>query len=137
MVNIDDHEDPVQPATDERFYTLTEDDRKFLLPRVRNLIHCHHGKLNAITADEMAHLLNVRERKVRVALLYLLVEERIPIGSSVGAPKGYYVIESRMEADENLATLDSRMHETRLRRKAIDEIAAAHFGRVFQPAMHL
>lgn len=77
----------------------------------------HEGKANAITAKELARIFDMKnDRKVRACIAELIEKDGIPVASLIDPPYGYYIIESRREAEDYMRTLRNRIKETCVRR---------------------
>lgn len=84
----------------------------------------HRGHQNAITARELADYMEIPERKVRL-IIRELIADGVPIASSTENMKGYFIIETRAEADTYAQSLRNRLIEDALRRRDFRR-AAAH-----------
>lgn len=80
------------------------------------LYQLSHGKSKAVTGKLLAKRLGQKDdRTIRLAIREL-IHDGVAVASSVGGPPGFYLIESREEAEEYMAALKSRLVEDALRR---------------------
>jgi len=78
-----------------------------------------YGKENAITGVRLAVRLGYHsDREVRLAIRELIANG-VPVASSVKPPYGYFIINTREEAEEYLAALRRRLIQDALRRRDI------------------
>jgi len=72
---------------------------------VLGIVRHHSGKGNAIQVRAIADLTGIAPRVVRDIVKTLIEHHHIRIGSSLGHPSGYYMIETDEEAAQNEKTL--------------------------------
>jgi len=73
--------------------------------QVLGLIRGRVGRSTAISVSAIAGLTSIPARTVRDIVKGLIEKHHIRIGSSLGNPPGYYMIETKEEADQNERTL--------------------------------
>lgn len=84
---------------------------------IRSVLLTHVGKTRAITGRELASIVGERDdRQVRLVIREL-IGKGLPIASSTEAPQGYFVVDTRQEADDYAASIRSRLIENALRRR--------------------
>ena len=87
---------------------------------VRSIILEHQGKENAIKGELIAHMIGMDYKDVRETIRELILEDRIPIGSTCrGKNRGYYLIIRPEEAEEVCASLRRRALSILQRRSVI------------------
>lgn len=75
------------------------------------------GHANAIKGSLIAKRLGFKnDRAVRIAIREL-ISDGVPVASSVNPPYGYYIVETKQEAEEYLAVLKGRLVEDAYRRR--------------------
>lgn len=86
-----------------------------LKAQVRGLLR--HGKKNARKGKDFARLLGFKDdRQVRLALREL-IEDGVPIASSIRPPLGYFIATSMDEASDYMKVLKSRLVNDAYRRR--------------------
>lgn len=60
----------------------------------------HVGRARAISRDDLAEATQLADREMRDVLASLTAAHNVPIGSSLSAPAGYFIIATRGEAAE-------------------------------------
>lgn len=89
----------------------------------------HRGRLNALPGRLLAQRLGFRDdRQIRLAIRELIAEG-YPIASSVSPPMGFFIAESKKEAEQYLSDLKGRLVEDAYRRRDFKIAARA----VLQP----
>ena len=73
--------------------------------QVLGLIRVRVGRSMAISVSTIAGLTSIPPRTVRDIVKGLIEKHHIRIGSSLGSPPGYYMIENMEEAEQNERTL--------------------------------
>ena len=73
--------------------------------QVLGLIRGRVGRRNAISVNAITELTTIPPRTVRDITKQLIEKHHIRIGSSLGNPAGYYIIETDEEAEQNERTL--------------------------------
>ena len=77
------------------------------------------GKSKAITGSLIANRLGMRnDRSIRLAIREL-IRDGIPIASSVKPPLGFFIAETKEEAEDYMSVLKGRLIEDALRRRDI------------------
>lgn len=74
------------------------------------------GRPNAITSQELAHRLDTDERSIRL-LIRDMIADGVPVASSNAKPMGFFIAETREEAEQYMGTLKSRLVEDAYRRR--------------------
>jgi len=115
--------------------TLTVAEERDLPTEIMAILERHKGIGNAITGIQIARRFGYcNDHKVRLAIQQLIADGK-PIAASVSEPVGYYLVQTRAEAEAYEAVLHSRAIKTfeRLRdfRRAIEET----FGVPYQPVL--
>ena len=107
---------------------LSTDERAFVA-RVLAALQAHRGKSNAINARKLAHDIGHKnDRMVRRAIL-LLIERGHPIASSTDKNGGgYFLAETKEEAQHYLNALASRARENYARHRFFAIASRAVFG---------
>ena len=72
---------------------------------VLGLIRVRVGRSMALSVNTIAGLTSIPARTVRDIVKGLIEKHHVRIGSSLGNPPGYYMIENKEEADQNERTL--------------------------------
>ena len=88
--------------------------------RIRAVLNQHIGSANSITNAELARLVSIDRRKVRLLIKDMIETHGIIICSSVRQPCGYFMPESHEEVATYKRQLISRMVELNRRVTAID-----------------
>ena len=88
------------------------------------------GKKSAVTAEWLSNMLGLRDgitsEVLRLNLVKPMIEEDlIPIGS---CPKGYYIIETKEELNENFEDLANRIRGMQNRRRGLQAAWDKHQG---------
>ncbi len=87
----------------------------------------HLGRVFAIKGKLIAERLGFKnDRAVRIAIREL-INDGVPIASSVIEPQGYYIVENYQEALEYMAVLRGRLIEDALRRRDFKLSAFRYF----------
>lgn len=114
-------------------YTLTRIEEKDLPDRIMAILSEHRGSGNAITGLRIAKRLGYRnDRKVRLVIQQLIAEGK-PIAASVSEPVGYYLVQTRDEAEAYAAVLRSRATKTFERMRDFQRAIEVEFGVPYQP----
>jgi hypothetical protein len=113
-------------------YTLTPVEARELPGRIlAALLECR-ARRERITGAQLARRFGYRnDRKVRVVIGQLILKGHL-ILSSVRAPHGYYLGETKTEIEAYIATEFSRIREQHARIKAIQANAARLYSDVAQ-----
>ena len=94
-------------------FILGEEERPALRKKVLGALK--PGKKSAITGKELAQLCNrADDRLIRVTIEELL-QEGVPVASSVTEPYGFYIASNAQEAAEYIRVLKGRKREIELR----------------------
>lgn len=72
---------------------------------VLHLIQGRIGRQSAISVSDISELTAIPPRTVRDIVKKLIEHHRIRIGSALGSPSGYYMIQTKEEAEQNERTL--------------------------------
>lgn len=91
-----------------------------LLEDLEDLLKDHVGKVDAITAGEIADELQIQDSdgypRTRDAIRVLLEERQFPV---IAGGNGYYVPESRQQVEEEIESLESRAKSIQQREQLI------------------
>jgi len=114
-------------------YILTKVEERDLPASIMEILGEHKGSCNAITGIRIARRLGYRnDRKVRVVIQRLIAEGK-PIAASVSEPVGYYLVQTREEAEAYAAVLRSRATRTFERLHDFQRAIEQEFGVAYQP----
>jgi hypothetical protein len=114
-------------------YTLTQVEERDLPARIMEMLSEHKGIGNAITGLRIARRFGYRnDRKVRMVIQQLIAEGK-PIAASVSEPVGYYLVQTRDEAEAYEAVLRSRATKTFERLRDFQRAINNEFGVPLQP----
>lgn len=109
-------------------FELTPTEERELPHRVMEILKEHRGSRCAITGAQMAKALGYKnDRAIRVCIEHLIADG-VPVAASVHEPFGYYILQTREEAQVYEATLRSRAVKTLKRLKDFNRAAAGCFG---------
>lgn len=101
-------------------------------PRIFAILRAHIGRANAINARTIAQRLGWHgeydDRRVRMIIRTLIIEDGKTIGASDHDPRGYWWIDTEQEARAYLANLKSRNLGIWERYKSFSRAAYARFG---------
>ena len=93
-----------------------------MLEQIRLIMKKYIGKRNAITSAEIADMLGINEddthATTRDLLLQAAEEYSLPLAAS---NKGYYLIDSKAEYEEYMASLDNRIEGINRRKDIISK----------------
>jgi len=94
----------IQPGDDQidMFDALSMDSDSM---QVLGIIKDRHGRKRAIPVADISELTGIHPRAVRDIVKRLIEHHRVRIGSSLGSPAGYYMIETMEEAEQIERTL--------------------------------
>jgi hypothetical protein len=113
-------------------YDATPADLRDYAPRILSILQRHVGRANAITADDLAMRLNIKganaNRRVRMIIARMVLNNGEFIGSSPHEPRGFWLIDNRDEAREVLLNWRNRSLSLMRRYKRIAELAYRKFG---------
>jgi hypothetical protein len=99
------------------------------------ILEQHKGSANAITGLRIAKQLGYRnDRQVRLVIQGLIADGR-PIAASVSDPVGYYLVQTREEAEAYAAVLRSRAVKTFERMRDFQAAIKNEFGIPLQPLL--
>jgi hypothetical protein len=116
-------------------YTLTKVEERNLPTRIMEILGEHKGIGNAITGIRIARRFGYRnDRKVRLVIQQLIAEGK-PIAASVSEPVGYYLVQTRDEAEAYAAVLRSRATKTFERLRDFQRAIKNEFGVPYQPIL--
>ena len=80
-----------------------DSESQFVLSLIRKRI----GRARAISVADISEITEIPQRTVRDIVKQLIECHHIRIGSALGRPSGYYIIETNEEAEQNEKTLRS------------------------------
>ncbi len=87
-------------SVDVGVLSLKSETRYVLQRRVLYILERHYGHRNAIKAMELARMLDMRDdRQIQLAI-EALIADGIPVCSSCSIPMGYFLPETRQEAED-------------------------------------
>lgn len=95
---------------------------------ILELLQTHKGRTHAVTVGELQRRLLASSRRIRRAIQHLVMEQRIPIASSVHPPYGFYLITTEAEARECLHQYASRIRELSRRARILNAVVKERFG---------
>ena len=95
---------------------------------ILELLHARQGRTHAITVRQLQQQLLASSRHIRRAVQYLVIEQRIPIASTVHPPYGFYLITTEAEARECLHQYWSRVKEVSRRAHILNDVVKERFG---------
>lgn len=72
---------------------------------VLGIIRRHMGAGQAVSVESISEQSGIAPRRVRGIVKDLIEKHRVRIGSSLRSPSGYYMIQTREEAEQNEKTL--------------------------------
>lgn len=93
--------------------------------RVWDVLKERKGRESAITANQLASIVGMDERKVR-AEVTVLRRKGYPIASATTKPYGYFIPKDANEARRCQAQLYSRMREIGITARALDHAFGEH-----------
>ena len=96
--------------------------------QILEILREHEGQECAIPVSELQRLVLAPTRKIRAAIARLVIEERIPIASSVHPPYGFYLITNEAEATRCLQQYWSRVREVSRRATVLNSVVKERFG---------
>ena len=95
---------------------MSEESNDDIKAQIRDILIAHVGKVNAITSEHIAQLVDVNPgpsmRNIRSLILETIIAFRLPIAASDrGSNMGYYVIETENEFKEYAKNLINRRNK--------------------------
>jgi len=105
--------------------------------QVLRLIRGRVGRQNAISVGFISEATGIPPRTVRYIAKNLIEQHRIRIGSSLGNPPGYYIIETKEEAEQNEKTLRKLGISILVRAAALKKITVREYMRQLQGELPL
>lgn len=90
------------------------------------------GPDQAITAARLSQMTGVGSRLIRKTISHLVMEDQIPIASSVHWPYGFYLVMNAKDAEATLRQYWSRVREVARRARALEQVVQQRFGFKFQ-----
>jgi hypothetical protein len=116
-------------------YTLTHIEDHNLPAGILEILENHRGIGNSITGAHIAQRFGYSsDRKIRVAIQQLVADGK-PIAASVSDPVGYYLVETREEAEAYAAVLRSRAIKILKRLHNFQRAIQNEFGVPYQPVL--
>jgi len=113
-------------------FILTAEDRLKLRRQVLNSLG--RGKGRAIRGKDLARRLGQPDdRKIRL-MIRELIDEGVPIASSVSEPMGFYIVANEIEAADYIRVLEGRIREDTARLAAFNK-ACSEFAIPEQPSL--
>jgi len=92
-----------------KYFVPSASEETKLRAEVHKILDVHRGAKNAIQGKELARMLRQPDdRKVRVVIGHL-IEQGIPVASSVSEPAGFFIVNTPDEAAQQIAVLKSRI----------------------------
>ncbi len=83
---------------------------------LKSILLRHEGNRRAITASELATTLGQDDRRVRL-IIRELIADGLPVASSTESPAGYFIVNTRQEAEQYAGSIRSRLIQDALRRR--------------------
>ena len=74
-----------------------------------------YGKQNAVKGSKLAEIMGVRDDRMIRRAIRELIEEGVPVASSVHEPMGFYLANTEEEVGEYTSNLKARIHENQTR----------------------
>jgi len=105
--------------------------------QVLHLIRERVGRQSAISVGLISETTGIPPRTVRAITKNLIERHRIRIGSSLGNPPGYYIIETQEEAEQNERTLRKLGISILVRAAALKKITVREYMRQLQGELPL
>ena len=94
-----------------------------ILSEIKKIMLKHKGKRNAISAGEIAKMLNLKQEDTHVEPRKYLYEAMKKYGIPIaGGGKGYYIVEDEKELKDYTRTLDNRAEKIKERKQAVQSI---------------
>ncbi len=104
---------------------------------VYGIIRRHAGRDHAVSVEEISRLSGVAPRQVRDIVKGLIERHRVRIGSALKKPAGYYMIETREEAEQNELTLRRLGLSVLSRAAAIRKLTVREYMRRLQTELEV
>lgn len=104
---------------------------------VYGIIRRHSGRDHAVSVEEISRLSGVAPRQVRDIVKGLIERHRVRIGSALKKPAGYYMIETREEAEQNELTLRRLGLSVLSRAAAIRKLTVREYMRRLQTELEV
>ena len=95
---------------------------------ILEILQAHQGRTKAVTVGELQRRLLASSRRIRRTIQQLVMEQRLPIASSVHPPYGFYLITSESEARECLQQYASSIRELSRRARILHDVVKERFG---------
>ena len=93
---------------------MTNEDLKVELKRI---LLRHEGEGKAVIGRELAKMFGLKDdRRVRLAIRDL-IKDGLPIAANTESPAGYFVVNTRQEADRYASSIRSRLISDAIRRR--------------------
>ena len=107
---------------------MTRKRRVDLETELLRILQERTGPDQAITAGRLSQMTGASSRIVRKIISHLVMEDQIPVASSVHWPYGFYLITNAEEAETTLRQYWSRVREMAKRARALAQIVEQRFG---------
>ena len=104
---------------------------------VYGIIRVRAGRERAVSVEEISRLSGVAPRQVRDIVKGLIERHRVRIGSALKKPAGYYMIETREEAEQNELTLRRLGLSVLSRAAAIRKLTVREYVRQLQTELEV
>ena len=99
-------------------------DKSSLKHQLQTILLKHHGRMHAITGQELAQMLGERDdRQIRLSIRQLITDGW-PIASSNESPAGYFMVATWEEARRYADSIKGRLIEDAIRRRDFNRAAA-------------
>jgi len=105
--------------------------------QVFGLIRVRIGRQSAISVGDISETTGIPPRTVRTIAKSLIERHSIRIGSSLGNPPGYYIIETQEEAEQNEKTLRKLGISILVRAATLKKITVKEYMRQLQGELPL
>jgi hypothetical protein len=84
---------------------------------LKQILLRHEGRDQAITGKQLAELLGYKDDRVIRETIAELIDEGLPVAASCSGTMGYFVVNSRIEANDYAQSLKSRLIADAVRRR--------------------
>jgi len=93
---------------------MNKDDLK---AQLKSILLRHEGQAPAITGRELAKMFGLKDdRRVRLAIRDL-IKDGLPVAANTESPAGYFVVNTRQEADRYAQSIRNRLIKDAIRRR--------------------
>ena len=99
---------------------------------VKEIILEHRGRGNAIKGKVIASALGMNDDRAVRLVIRDLIALGYPIASATESPAGYFIVETRQEAEDYLTDMRGRLCEAAYRRRDFKKASAFYLEQVTQ-----